>query len=62
MTGEKKEKKAVIDETCVECWICYRNDVCPKGAFETTPLTTFEDNFKHVMSDPVETTAETGVK
>lgn len=57
-----EDKKAVIDaEVCVECWVCFRNEVCPEKAIETTPLESFSDVFKHVMSDPRETTAETGV-
>lgn len=57
-----EDKRAVIDEeVCVECWVCYRNEVCPEGAIETTSLENFEDIFKHVISDPVETTQETGV-
>lgn len=55
-------KKAYVDQdVCVECWVCYRNDICPVKAFEPTELETFADQFKHVISDPIETTAETGV-
>ncbi|MGI6574947.1 MAG: DUF362 domain-containing protein [bacterium] len=55
-------KKAVIDnKVCVECWVCYRKNVCPRGAFEKITLESFQDVFKHVISDPTETTAETGV-
>lgn len=51
---------AVIDDNvCVECWICINNDVCPEGAFEKTPIETFEQVFQHVISDPTETHAGT---
>ncbi len=54
--------KAKIDpDVCVECWVCYRNYACPHGAIEKTPLESLGDVFKHVISDPSETTTETGV-
>ncbi len=54
-----KDQKAVIDgNVCVECWLCYRNHVCPNDCFEPTALETPADVFKHVLSDPTETSAE----
>ena len=57
-----EDKKAVIDpDVCVECWVCYRNQVCPEDCFEPTPLESEGDMMKHVLSDPTETSAGTGV-
>jgi len=54
--------KAVIDpKRCTECYICIRNEVCPSGAIEKTSLDSFIHQFQHVISDPTETTAQTGV-
>jgi Fe-S-cluster-containing hydrogenase component 2 len=54
--------KAVIDAgRCTECYVCIRNEVCPVGAIEKTPLETFIQQFQHIISDPTETTAATGV-
>ena len=56
------EEKAVIDpERCTECYVCIRNEVCPTGAIEKTPLDSFIQQFQHIISDPTETTAQTGV-
>ncbi len=56
------EEKAVIDpERCTECYVCIRNEVCPTGAIEKTPLDSFIHQFQHIISDPTETTAQTGV-
>ncbi len=51
----------VVEEECTECWVCYRNAICPNRAFEPTPLETFGQVFKHVLSDPTETYQGTGV-
>lgn len=57
-----KEEKAIIDpNVCTECYVCIRNEVCPVGAIEKTPLESFIHQFQHVISDPTETTAATGV-
>ena len=54
--------KAVIDpKHCTECYICIRNEVCPSGAIQKTPLDSFIQQFQHIISDPTETTAQTGV-
>lgn len=46
---------------CVECWVCYRNQVCPEDCFEPTPLKGYGDVFKHILSDPTVTSKGTGV-
>ncbi len=51
----------VDDKVCVECWVCYRNRVCPQDCFEPTPLKSPGDVFKHVLSDPTVTSEGTGV-
>lgn len=57
-----QDEVAVIDpEVCVECWLCYRNRVCPQDCIETTPLETAGAMFKHILSDPTETSAGTGI-
>ncbi len=53
---------AEIDSSrCTDCYVCTRNEVCPTGALAPSPLESFYDQFRHVLSDPTETTAETGV-
>jgi hypothetical protein len=55
------DEKAFIDPgLCTECYVCIRNEVCPSGAIEPTPIDTFIHQFQHVISDPTETTAATG--
>lgn len=54
-------KAVIIEHECTECWVCYRNKICPRDAFEPTPLSTYQQVFKHVLSDPTETYANTGV-
>jgi Pyruvate/2-oxoacid:ferredoxin oxidoreductase delta subunit len=57
-----KDDVAVVDgKVCVECWVCYRNRVCPQDCFEPTPLRSPGDVFKHVLSDPTVTSEGTGV-
>jgi Fe-S-cluster-containing hydrogenase component 2 len=57
-----REEKAEIDpQVCTDCYVCIRNEVCPSGAIEKTPFDSFIHQFKHVLSDPTETTAQTGV-
>lgn len=57
-----QDDTAVIDpDVCVECWVCYRNQVCPYDCFEPTPLRSYGDIFKHVLSDPSETSKGTGI-
>ncbi|MGB9757293.1 MAG: DUF362 domain-containing protein [Candidatus Bipolaricaulaceae bacterium] len=54
-------KAHIVKEECTECWVCYRNKVCPNSCFEPTPLLDFAAVFKHVLSDPTETYQGTGV-
>jgi hypothetical protein len=57
-----REEKAFIDPNrCTECYVCIRNEVCPSEAIEKTPIESFIHQFQHVISDPTETTAATGV-
>lgn len=57
-----ENNKAVIDNNiCVECRVCYNMKACPQDAIEITELNSFQDVFKHVISDPRTTTKETGV-
>jgi len=51
----------VNPDTCTDCYVCTRSEVCPVEAFSKEPLATFYDEFRHVLSDPTETTADTGV-
>jgi len=56
------EEIASIDpDICVECWVCYRNQVCPFDCFEPTPLESYGETFKHVLSDPTITSKGTGI-
>ena len=57
-------KTCVIDQArCTECYVCFRQSVCPVGAIETPPIPEddFFHQFQHVMSDPVENHGVTGV-
>lgn len=57
-----KDGKAVVDpDRCADCWVCLRKKVCPRGALVAPELTDFYQVFRHVLSDPVETFAGTGV-
>jgi NAD-dependent dihydropyrimidine dehydrogenase PreA subunit len=55
------EVASIDNNVCVECWVCYRNQVCPNDCFEPTHLTSFGDVFKHVLSDPMVTNKGTGI-
>ncbi len=50
---------AVDPLRCVDCYVCVRNEVCPKDAMEKGPLNRFIDQFVHAMCDPSETHVET---
>jgi NAD-dependent dihydropyrimidine dehydrogenase PreA subunit len=52
---------SIDNNVCVECWICYRNQVCPNDCFQPTQLTSFGEVFKHVLSDPMVTHKGTGI-
>ena len=55
-------KKCSIDQDrCTECYVCLRQQVCPKNAIEAVELDNFYKQFQHVMSDPVENHGVTGV-
>jgi NAD-dependent dihydropyrimidine dehydrogenase PreA subunit len=57
----RNEVAQIKSDVCVECWVCYRSEVCPNDCFERTSLESFNDVFKHVLSDPTETIQGTGV-
>jgi Pyruvate/2-oxoacid:ferredoxin oxidoreductase delta subunit len=55
-------KKCFINpETCTECYVCLRMDVCARKAIGVSPLEGFYKEFQHVISDPVESHGVTGV-
>ncbi|MDI6772120.1 MAG: 4Fe-4S dicluster domain-containing protein [bacterium] len=57
-----RDEEAFIDQhLCTECYVCIRNEVCPLGAIETVPLASYVRQLQHILSDPTETTAQTGV-
>ncbi|MEW5933017.1 MAG: 4Fe-4S binding protein [Bacillota bacterium] len=54
-------KRAVVDGSlCTDCYVCIRH-ACARKALEPGPLPEFIDVFRHLLSDPTETMAETGV-
>ena len=55
------EVASIDQDLCVEFWVCYRNQVCPSDCFEPTPLENYGEVFKHVLSDPTETSKGTGI-
>ncbi|MDP2856774.1 MAG: 4Fe-4S dicluster domain-containing protein [Bacillota bacterium] len=46
---------------CTDCYVCVRNKVCRVEAISKGPLETFYEQYRHLLSDPTETTAATGV-
>ncbi|SDF28742.1 indolepyruvate ferredoxin oxidoreductase subunit alpha [Sporolituus thermophilus] len=57
-----QDGKCHVDEDrCTECYVCLRQQVCPRGAIEPVELANFYKQFQHVMSDPVENHGVTGV-
>lgn len=59
---DAESRKCVIaQDECVDCYVCMRQKVCPRGAIEPTELDNFYKQFMHVMSDPVENHGVTGV-
>jgi len=57
----ENERCVINQDECVECYVCLRQNICPQGAIEPSPLDTFYKEFKHMMSDPVENHPVTGV-
>jgi len=57
-----EDKKCHIDpDLCTECYVCLRMKVCPETAIYAQNFDNFYKQFQHVLSDPVETHAVTGV-
>ena len=55
-------KKCTINQDeCTECYVCLRQQICPKNAIQAIELDNFYKQFQHVMSDPVENHGVTGV-
>jgi hypothetical protein len=46
---------------CTDCYVCFRNHLCPVEAILESPLETFYEQYRHLLSDPTVTTADTGV-
>lgn len=57
----KDGKCYIVEDECVDCYVCLRQKVCPEGAIGPTKLDNFYKQFMHVMSDPVENHGVTGV-
>ena len=57
----ENRKCYIAQDECVDCYVCMRQKVCPKGAIEPTELDNFYKQFMHMMSDPVENHGVTGV-
>jgi Pyruvate/2-oxoacid:ferredoxin oxidoreductase delta subunit len=59
---DESSKKCVIDQVrCTECYVCLRQNVCPKDAIVPPELDNFLKQFQHVLSDPMENHGVTGV-
>lgn len=57
-----EDKKCHVDPgLCTECYVCLRMEVCPENAIYAQDITNFYKQLQHVLSDPVETHAVTGV-
>lgn len=57
-----EDKKCFINpQTCTECYVCLRMEVCEQKAIVEGPLEGFFKQFQHVISDPVENHGVTGV-
>ena len=57
-----EDKKCHVDPgLCTECYVCLRMSVCPENAIYAQDLENFYKQLQHVLSDPVETHAVTGV-
>lgn len=57
----ESRKCTINQEECTDCYVCMRQKVCPKNAIEPVELENFFQQFRHVMSDPVENHGVTGV-
>ena len=57
-----KDKVVSIDyETCVECGVCQRFNICPAGAIKQVDEIPYPRIIRAVFSDPVQTHESTGV-
>lgn len=56
-----KDGQCYIDEhLCTECYVCLRQNICPRQAFEEVSLSNFYKQFQNLLSDPVGTHPVTG--
>jgi len=64
MGAIRLQKKIVtIDyETCVECGVCYRFEICPEGAIKQVDEIPYPRIIRAVFSDPVQRHEATGVQ
>jgi NAD-dependent dihydropyrimidine dehydrogenase PreA subunit len=57
-----KDKKVVIDyETCVECGVCLRFEICPESAIKQVDEIPYPRVIRAVFSDPLQRHESTGV-
>lgn len=58
-----KDKSVIIDyETCVECGVCQRFEICPEGAIKQADEIPYPRAIRAVFSDPVQRHESTGVQ
>jgi NAD-dependent dihydropyrimidine dehydrogenase PreA subunit len=58
-----KDKTVVIDyETCVECGVCLRFEICPEGAIQQVDEIPYPRVIRAVFSDPIQRHEATGVQ
>lgn len=58
-----KDKTVVIEyETCVECGVCQRFEICPEGAIKQVDEIPYPRIIRAVFSDPVQRHESTGVQ
>lgn len=57
-----KDKQVVIDyETCVECGVCVRFEICPEKAIKQVDKIPYPRAIRAVFSDPIQRHESTGV-
>lgn len=58
-----EDKEAVIDyETCVECGVCQRFEICPESAIKQVEEIPYPRVIRAVFSDPIQRHESTGVQ
>jgi NAD-dependent dihydropyrimidine dehydrogenase PreA subunit len=57
-----KDKSVIIDyETCVECGVCLRFEICPEGAIKQADEIPYPRIIRAVFSDPLQRHESTGI-